>query len=272
MFWLILLVTPLASAAPLAKVMVDMTYTFDETTLKFPGMKKFELKTLINGMTEGGFWLRVEEFSSGIHVGTHMDAPAHFSKNGKTIDELPLEHFIAPAAVVDMTAKAEIDPDAEATVEDLLKWESTTGQSLNETILLLKSGWGKKWNNRTAFFGTPDDDAAKLHHPGLAPEAAQWLVDNRNIYGIGVETLSFDKGTGFGKEVHQILLGHGMFGIENMANMDKIPIYGATLHVMPMKIGDASGAPTRIIATFPVVLLDDFTGGFRRDAESCYKA
>lgn len=183
-----------------------------------------------------------------------MDAPAHFSKGGLTIDKIPIHRLVAvAAAVIDITAKAQLDIDAEATVEDLLQWESTTGQSLNETVVFLKSGWGKKWNNRTDFFGTPENDATKLHFPGLAPDAARWLVENRNIYGIGTETLSFEKGSTRVFPVHQTLLGHGIYGLENVANVDKIPIYGAKLYVMPMKIGQASGAPTRIIATYPII-------------------
>ncbi|GFV53046.1 isatin hydrolase [Trichonephila clavipes] len=199
-----------------------------------------------------------------------MDAPAHFSKNGITIDQIPLSRLVAPAAVVDITAKANDDPDAEATVQDLQQWESTTGQSLNETILLLRSGWGKKWGDREAFFGTAGDDPTQLHHPGLAPDAARWLVENRNVFGIGVDTLSFDQGPSITKEVHQILLGHGLFGIENMANMEQLPIYGATLYVMPMKVGDASGAPTRVIATFPEVLFDHSTVSATKNLESCF--
>ncbi|GFT37510.1 kynB [Nephila pilipes] len=266
----LLLLCSIASAAPVAKRMVDMTYTFDETTLNYPGMKKFDITTLVNGTTDQGFWLRYEEFSVGIHVGTHMDAPAHFSKNGITIHDIPVSRLIAPAAVIDITAKAELDPDAEATVEDLLRWESVTGQSLNETILLLRCGWGKKWGDQEAFFGTSDNDPNNLHFPGLAPDAARWMVENRNILGIGTETLSFDNGPSVNKDVHQILLGHGLFGIENIANMDKIPIYGATLYVMPMKIGDASGAPTRIVATFPEIMFDYSTVSTAKDTESCY--
>ncbi|KAF8777850.1 isatin hydrolase-like [Argiope bruennichi] len=243
------------TGAPLARKMVDMSYRFDDTTLHFPGTKEFEIIVVRNGtMEENGIWVQSEEYSSSTHVGTHMDAPAHFTKGGLTIDQIPVHRFIAPAAVIDITAKAQLDRDAEATVEDLLHWESITGQTLNETIVLLKTGWGKKWNNRTDFFGTPENDATKLHFPGLAPDAATWLVENRNIYGIGTETLSFEKGATRTYPVHQTLLGHGIYGLENVANVDKIPIYGAKLYVLPMKVGRASGAPTRIIATYPIIL------------------
>ncbi|CAL1268756.1 unnamed protein product [Larinioides sclopetarius] len=235
--------------------MVDMSYTFDETTQHYPGTKEFVLNVVRNGTLEGSdIWIQSEEYSSAIHVGTHMDAPAHFARGGLTVDQIPVHRLIAAAAVIDITAKAQLDRDAEATVEDLLHWESITGQTLDETVILLKTGWGKKWNNRTDFFGTPENDATKLHFPGLAPDAATWLVENRNIYGIGTEALSFDKGATRSFPVHQTLLGHGIYGLENVANVDKIPIYGAKLYVMPMKIGKASGAPTRIIATYPLIL------------------
>lgn len=257
MFFLILCNLMIAlNAAPLAHKTVDMTYTFDETTLHYPTTKEFQMKVVMNGTELNGVWVLGEEISSAIHVGTHMDAPLHFAQDQVSVDKLDIRRLVAPAAVIDITAKAELDPDADVTVEDLLRWESVTGHSLNETVLLLKCGWGKRWDNKTAYFGTPDDDPTKLHSPGLSPETATWLVENRNIYGYGTETVSLDKGPSQDFPVHQILLARGIFGLENVANIDKLPIYGATLHVMPMKIGKGSGAPVRILATYPEVIFD----------------
>ncbi|GIY54253.1 uncharacterized protein CDAR_172101 [Caerostris darwini] len=233
-----------------------MTYNFDETAQYSPIAEGFKINVVMNGTNENGVWIQLEEYSSYIHVGTHMDAPAHFTKGGQTVEQIPVDRLIAPAAVIDITAKAAIEPDAEATIEDLLHWESVTGQTLNETIVILKSGWGKKWSDRAAFLGTPENDASKFHFPGLDPDAAAWLVKSRNIYGIATETLSFDKGSSKTYASHQILLGNNIFALENIANADKIPIYGAKLYVMPMKIGKASGSPTRIIATFPKITYD----------------
>ncbi|GIY54251.1 uncharacterized protein CDAR_172091 [Caerostris darwini] len=198
-----------------------------------------------------------EDYSASVHLGTHMDAPAHFDPNGTAVDKIPIRHFVAPAAVIDITAKAELDPDCGATVEDLLHWERLTGQSLNQTIVLLKSGWGQKWNNMTAYIGSTEADINKMHFPGFSEESARWLVENRNVYGIGSETISFDRGAANTFPAHQIFLGHGIFGLENVANLDKIPIYGAKLYVMPMKIGKGSGAPTRVIAVFPNVIFSN---------------
>ncbi|GFW16092.1 isatin hydrolase [Trichonephila clavipes] len=198
--------------------------------------------------------LQIEEYFSGIHVGTHMDAPCHFVKGRWSVDQIPISHLIAPAAVIDITKKAGEDRDALVQVDDFENWEITTGQSLDGTIVMIRSGWGKRWNDREAFIGTADNDTTKLHYPGISEEAAQWLVDNRNVYGVGSETLSLDNGPSQELMAHRIILDKNVFGLENVANMDMLPIYGATLYVLPMKIGNGSGAPTRIIATFPKIL------------------
>ncbi|GFY59709.1 isatin hydrolase [Trichonephila inaurata madagascariensis] len=234
--------------------MVDLTYVYDERSHRYPIFRKFNFTVTVNGTTDAGIWIRSEEYTSSTHTGTHMDAPSHFIKDGINIDQIPITQFVAPAAVIDITEKASQNPDSEATIDDLTHWESITGHSLNGKILLFKSGWGSKYYNSTAYLGTSDDGVTNMVYPGISPEAAQWLVDNRNIKGVGVDTLSFDKGTSQDFGSHQILLGHGVFGLENVANMEEVPIHGAMLYVLPMKIAGASGAPTRVIATFPEVI------------------
>lgn len=197
-----------------------------------------------------------EEITTATHMGTHMDAPSHFVKGGLNIDDIPLSRMKAPAAVINIVARAEEDHNAVVSVEDLQQWEATTGQSLNGTIILVNSGWGKFWSNRTAYLGTDEEDVNKLSFPGIGEEAAQWLVDHRDIIGVGTDTVSIDKGSSQTFPAHNILLGKGLYALENVANVDKIPIYGAKLYVMPMKIGRASGAPTRIIATYPKLIFD----------------
>ncbi|CAL1297035.1 unnamed protein product [Larinioides sclopetarius] len=241
--------------APLPLKIVDMTYTVDENARHYPPFRDYELTVaFINGTEEEGLWMQVDEHSSSTHAGTHMDSPAHFVPGGLPIDQIPIDQFIGPAAIIDVTERASLDPDTGATVTDLIHWENITGQSLNGTIVLIRSGWGSKYHNLTAYIGTSENDVTKMVFPGLEPEAAQWLVDNRKIKGIGTDTISFDKGTSLKSLCHQILLGHGIFGLENIANMELIPIYGATLHIMPMKIAKASGSPTRVVATFPDVI------------------
>lgn len=244
----------ISKSAPIAKHMVDMSYVFDNSTLNWPTVKRFENTLKLNETTSDGYWFQLEEYASSTHVGTHMDAPCHFVQGRWSIDQIPLSHLVAPAAVVDITDKAELNPEAEMQIEDLQKWEEETGQTLNGTIIMMKTGWGRRWSNRTAFMGNPDNDELKLKFPGISPKAAQWLVDNRNIYGLGTETLSIDKGSATKFPVHTILYDANIYGLENVANMEEIPTYGATLYVLPMKIGAGSGAPTRIVATYPKVI------------------
>ncbi|XP_055925230.1 isatin hydrolase-like [Argiope bruennichi] len=236
---------------PIPFEMVDLTYVFDNTTLYWPEQKKFELKVILNGTMSDGYWFQIEEYFSGIHVGTHMDAPCHFAKGRWCVDEIPLERLVVPAAVIDITEKAEKDRDALVEVEDLLKWEFHTGHTLDGATIMVRSGWSKRWPDREAYTGTADYDPKKLHFPGVSKDAAQWLVDNRNIYGLGIDTLSVDNGISKDFMTHRILYDKNIYGLENVANLDKIPLYGATIIAMPMKVGKGSGAPVRLVATFP---------------------
>ncbi|XP_015923597.1 isatin hydrolase [Parasteatoda tepidariorum] len=257
--FVICVIVTLSNAMPLSRRLVDMTHVFKDNTSGYPGMKEFKIDDLHNGTSEmiGGLWLQMEEYSSGTHIGTHMDAPSHFIKGGANIDDIPPTEFFGPAAVIDITSKSALDSDAEVTVEDLLLWESATGQNLNGTILLLNSGWGQKWNDRPAYYGNEENGATDLHFPGFSPVACQWLVENRSIKGIGTDTLSLDKGSTTSEFLsHVTVLGNGIFVLENVANVDKIPIYGSMLYVFPMKIGKASGAPTRIVASIPEVIYE----------------
>nr|XP_015912933.1 isatin hydrolase-like [Parasteatoda tepidariorum] len=229
-----------------------MTYVFDENTLRYPTFSGYKIEKLVKGPSENLItkWHQYEDFSTSTHAGTHMDAPAHFIKGGTTVDEIPAHSFFGKAAVIDITRKASLSPDAVATVEDVMNWESTTLRSLNETIVLLNSGWGQKWNDRDAFLGSPSNDTTKLHFPGFSAEACKWLTENRSIKGVGSDTASIDPGTSTSSPCHGYVLGRRLFILENVANMNKIPIAGAKLYIFPMKIGKGSAAPTRIVASF----------------------
>lgn len=201
------------------------------------------------------FRLQLEEYTSATHVGTHMDAPCNLALRKWCVDEIPLERLAAPAAVVDITEKAESNPDAMVDINDLKRWEDISLRSLNGTIVILRTGWGRRWNNKTSFIGTSGNDTSRFHFPGMSPDAAQWLVNNRDIYGVATETVSLDHGKSRDFRAHRILLAANIYGLENVANVEEIPIVGAFIHAMPMKIGRASGAPTRIVARYPKVIV-----------------
>lgn len=238
------------SAMPSFFGLLDMTYNYDNNTLYWPTGRKFEKKTFES--ETNGNWKATGEFCSGEHAGTHMDAPYHFAKGKRSIEDIPLELLRGPAVVINITAKASRYADAVVAVEDIKAWEKKHGPVPMGAIVLMNSGWGKRWPNFRQFFGSDDPgDLANFHFPGFSPEVAEFLVNKRSIIGVGVDTPSLDNGKSTDMAVHRILSQANIFGLEYVANMHKVPEKGALVYALPMKISGGSGAPTRVFARIP---------------------
>ena len=231
---------------------VDLTYPFSEEAIYWPTAEGFRLEEESYGVSPGGWFYSAYRYSASEHGGTHFDAPIHFAEGRHTSDEVPLDRLVGPVAVVDVTERA--TPDYQVTVEDLTGWESRHGSIPPGTILLLRTGWGERWPDPLRYLGTDrkgPEAVPELHFPGLSPEAAQWLVDNRSIDAIGIDTPSIDYGQSATFETHQILYGTNMPGFENVAHMEELPEWGAYLVALPMKIQGGSGGPLRVVAFIP---------------------
>ena len=245
---------PGTSAPDLASApIVDLTWTFDEKTLYWPtSPSAFERKQLAYGDTPGGWFYSSYSFCAPEHGGTHLDAPIHFARGGRTADEVPLRQLIGPAAVVDVSARSERDADYRLTAADVRAWEKRHGAILPGTIVLLRTGWGKRWPDRRRYFG--DDTpgvASNLHFPSYGRESAELLVRERRVGALGVDTASIDAGASQDFVVHRIALGAQVPGFENLANLDQVPESGAWIIALPMKIAGGSGGPLRIVALLP---------------------
>ena len=186
------------------------------------------------------------------HGGTHIDAPIHFAKNHHTLDEIPLYRLVGPAVVVDVREAVAKDRDYRLTVDDLKAWETRHGRIPVGAIVLMHSGWGRYWPDKVKYLGsvTPGDSET-LHFPGFSKEAAEFLVTERKIDGVGIDTASIDHGPSKDFLVHQILNGANVYGLENVASLDRLPATGATVIALPMKIKGGTGGPVRIIALLP---------------------
>src|SRR5215217_9771921 len=232
---------------------VDLTYSFDDKTLYWPtSPTTFQLNRLSYGKTEGGYFYASNSFCTPEHGGTHLDAPIHFAEGKRTADQIPVEQLIAPAVVVDVSAKAAADPDYRLTLEDVRAWEAKHGPVGQGVIVLLRTGWGKRWPDRKRYLG--DDkpgDASNLHFPSYGAEAARYLVEQRKVGAIGVDTASIDHGPSKDFIVHQIANGANVPGVENVANLEEVPETGAWVIALPMKIAGGSGGPVRIVALVP---------------------
>jgi kynurenine formamidase len=234
--------------------LVDLTHPFDEQTIYWPTESGFKLQKGPAGKTPKGYFYAANRFAAAEHGGTHIDAPFHFNQDGRTVDELPLKQLIGAAVVVDVSARCADNPDYEVGVADLRRWEKEHRRQLADVILLLRTGFGRRWPNRKEYLGTEEtgpDALAKLHFPGLAPEAARWLVEQRLIKAIGIDTASIDHGqsTHFGSHVK--LFEHNVPVFENLAGLEELPDEDFSIVALPMKIAGGTGAPLRIVALLP---------------------
>jgi kynurenine formamidase len=232
---------------------VDLTHAFSDSTIYWPtDTIGFVHEQLSYGPTAGGWFYSSYRYAAAEHGGTHLDAPVHFAEGRHASDEIPLSSLIGPAVVIDVSDRA--DPDYRVSVDDLTLWESQHGRIPDGAILLLRTGWDARYGDRTAYLGTArkgPEAVAELHFPGLAPDAAQWLVENRRIDAFGIDTPSVDYGQSTDFKTHVILYQQNIPGFENVANLGQLPAIGSFVVALPMKIKDGSGGPLRIVAYVP---------------------
>ncbi len=231
---------------------VDLTYSFDASTIYWPTEGGFEHKFELFGMQPGGYFYSSARFAAAEHGGTHMDAPLHFNRNGMSVDQIPMSYFVGPAVIIDFSARSLNYPDATLIVEDIHAYERTHGEIPSGAIVVGRSGWGRFWPDKKHYLGSDKPgDVANLHFPGFSPEAVKFLLTDRNVMALVIDTPSLDPGNSKDFPVHRMWLGANRIGFENLANADKLPFSGATIFCIPMKIDKGTGAPARIFAVLP---------------------
>jgi kynurenine formamidase len=231
---------------------IDLTHDFSEETVYWVTAKEFNLEEVAKGPTPQGFYYSANNFSGAEHGGTHIDAPIHFAENRQSVNEIPLEKLIGNAIKIDVKENALEDRDYLISIEDFKNWETSQNMQIPDgSIVLLETGYSKFYPDKITYLGTDQrgPDAIKLlSFPGLSPEAAQWLVDERNINAIGLDTPSIDYGQSTSFESHVSLLSKVMPAFENLTNLDQLPSKDFQVIALPMKIKDGSGGPLRIVA------------------------
>jgi kynurenine formamidase len=236
---------------PFAGKVVDLSHEFDEQTVYWPTAEPFKLEKDFEGTTDKGYFYAAKRFSTAEHGGTHIDAPYHFAEGRNTLDRIPLEQLIGSAIVLDVSQKCEQNADYQVSVDDFNAWEREHGQIPAGTIVILRTGFGRRWPDRKTYMGTDErgaDAVPKLHFPGLHPDAARWLVANRQIKAIGLDTPSIDYGQSTLFESHRILFARDIPAFENLANLDGLPAKDFHIVALPMKIKGGTGGPLRVVA------------------------
>jgi kynurenine formamidase len=242
---------PMFAATPAAAVgqtrsftdVVDLTHPLYEGFPTFDGSKWFTKEPFLTYAKDKlniNRWMVIE------HTGTHMDAPLHFSADGHSIDMLPINDLVVPLAVIDISQRAQDNPDSAVTPDDIKAWEAKNGPLPEGCCVAMNSGWSK-FLESPRFAGR--DGAGKNHTPGFHGETAHLLMTERNVKGIGVDTLSLDLGINTGPfPVHYSWLPSGRWGVECLANLDTLPAKGAHLVCGGPKVKGATGGPSRVIA------------------------
>jgi kynurenine formamidase len=220
----------------------DLTHVF------FAGFPVFTFdpprkRTLIT-IPSGGFY--AQEWTLGEHSGTHMDAPGHFVAGGRLSPEITPQELLVPVVVVDISERAERNPDTVVTVDDLRRFERRHDRIPKGALVCMHSGWAAKVRDPLAFKGGLA--FPNYHFPGFSLDAAMWLVERRDVTAIGVDTMSLDPGNSSTFPVHVNFLATDRYGLENLANLDKIPPQGAFAYVGLIPWEEGSGGPCRVIA------------------------
>ena len=221
---------------------VDLTHKLMPSFPTYFGEPGLSIEQLFN-FGDNGF--NLNRWTLNEHTGTHMDAPLHFSADGHAADEIPVENLVVPLAIVDISAKAADNADAEVTPDDLTAYEAEHGEIPDGACVALRSGWDEKASGdgfRNA------DEAGTMHFPGFHIEATDWLMKERNVVGMAVDTLSLDHGPSADFKTHYAWLPSNRWGLECVANLGSLPAAGATLVVGSPKVEGATGGPSRLLA------------------------
>jgi kynurenine formamidase len=247
-----ILVSLACAAGPIDESkLVDLTHAFEEAAINWPTAKPFEGQKDAWGMAPGGYWYASASFASSEHLGTHIDSPIHFAKGQATTDDLPLKQLVGPAVVIDISEACKKNADYQLSRKDIAAWEKSHDRIPAGAIVLVRTGWSQFWPDRARYMGTSTPgDVQNLHFPGIDPEAARQLVE-RKVDGVGIDTASLDHGPSKDFRTHRILNGAGIYGLENVANLNRLPNSGATILALPMKIKSGTGGPVRIVAILP---------------------
>ncbi len=227
---------------------VDLAYTLNAKTPHWPGdnYQPFQLTTIAT-LEKNGVLSKM--ITTSEHLGTHIDAPNHFETKQPSVDAIPPEQLFAPGVVIDAILQSERSADYVLQPADIEAWEKVNGRIPEGAVVFLHTGWGRFWDNYDRFKN--QEVGGAMHFPGYSPDAARILVTERKVRGLGIDTLSIDTGTSRDFQVHHIVNAAGKYGLENVANLGKLPARGFFVVVAPIKVESGSGGPTRIFAIVP---------------------
>ena len=230
---------------------VDLTHAFDDGTIAWPSVKRFEYARTMFERDDQGRWCASGDLRGGEHAGTHIDAPLHLAEGAHATAEVPLAQLMGPLRVIDITGECKKDRDYCATVRDLAKHEQAHGRVPAGAAVVIRTGWELKWANPRSYLGSGDEERTDVvHFPGLGAELARQLAV-RHVDLVGIDGPGIDPGQVRGSPAERVLAEANIPSLANLAGVAGLPEIGATLIALPMKVAGGAGGPTRAIAIVP---------------------
>ncbi|MCG6136881.1 MAG: cyclase family protein [Nostoc sp. LLA-1] len=225
---------------------IHLSHVIDTDIPQWPDDPGVELATVAN-ISQNGYYLR--RFSLGEHSATHMNAPKSFHSHGIGIDQYPAQSLVLPGIVIDICEQATINPDYALTIADVLNWEQNFGKITAGSVVLLHTGWQNKWLDQNAFFN--QDAQGIMHFPGFGCETTQFLLNERHIAGVGIDTHGVDPGQEDSFTTNSLVLAQPRIVLENLTNLEQLPPKGTTLVMGILRLRDGSGCPVGVLALVP---------------------
>ncbi|WP_158907008.1 cyclase family protein [Burkholderia sp. L27(2015)] len=233
---------------------IDLTHAFDKNiphSIFFQPEQRTTLYHYDEGIGTLGAGILAHEYKFVGQYGTHVDPPSHFVRDGRSVDEIPIQEMVLPLALVDISARAEVNPDTELTKADLILWEEKNGRLPDDCFVAMRTGWSERWPDKKAMQNA--DPNGTLHYPGWSLEALEFLAQERSVIAIGHDTTDTDCGivaTKYQAPVEDFWLKQDKWQIEMLCNLDKVPSSGALILCSWAKPKKGSGFPARCIAIF----------------------
>ncbi len=238
-----------------SKEFVDLTHAFRPGIPHWPGFDN-EVRVTTYYYDEGigmkGHGFFAHQYKIPGQWGTHVDPPAHFARGKRFLDEISVKEMVLPLVVIDVSAKAKANPDYQISMDDVKAWEKKYGPIPANGFVAMRTDWSKKWPNAKAMRN--QDEKGVAHYPGWSKEVLTYLYEERKITASGHETTDTDPGVATSKGDYSLetyILSQDRFQIELLANLDKVPEYGALVVVAFPKPKEGSGFPARVFAILP---------------------
>lgn len=224
---------------------IHLSHVIDTGIPQWPGDPSVKITTVAQ-LQDDGYYLR--QFSLGEHSGTHINAANSFHGNGISIDEYSAPSLVVPAIVINICQQAIVNPDYLLTVADILNWEVKFGTIPPRSVIILYTGWQTKWLDKNAFLN--QDNNGNMHFPGFSSDSTQFLISERQIAGVGIDTHGVDSGLDHNFTSNRLLLERSLIVLENLTNLDQLPPQGTTLVIGILRLRGGSGSPAAVMALF----------------------